>query len=500
MKRTWLTFLVAIQAASQMMAQNGSGDLSGSLSLSPGYPTAKWPESGESNLLSPNCTANIQVTVSHNGTVNGVEYEIATGPNVTTASSDPNVIWSPSGGSSGTFSVTNTAADQANASVAVTCSWKPAGSGGSGGTAPPNIHGKGTGTVALLDSKVVWSTSSAVDVNGVKYMAQPVAGPSVLLEGRFFDNAGFAIQCTLVSGQNVDPLSSGVNVTMHPDPGATTGTAYLDCSADEPKLARVKLNYNDGSAETSIPPVSVAFLQIDVTPVSTPFVLWYVEGLEPSGYPVKQDVQAKLSFGLDNEFDWYISSGTEYVGLTDSENTTDTATAKSIGKSLASDDCEVAATSKKFPNVQGGFNFNTEYFIEAEPMGSETAAPAQAMYANYAWITEIKYKMRTQFGTTPKKSIPFNEKFTNHRNSSTWDPNNWDQPPNRIGDWTVYITDLISPVTGSSYAPQPARPGDTTNPVDDYDGEWRVGSQQYGSGTTILKKKWVRYIAKGEHQ
>ena len=144
--------LCGLLACGQAFGITAAEDLDGQLEIRPSSPTASWPESGQSNELAPNYTATISVTVIESEEVGGVNYTLSSGPDATTGSSDTNVVWTENGT---TFSITNTSADTASATMTLTCIWSPE-RGEGGGEGPEDIHGQADADVQLLDSVVDW--------------------------------------------------------------------------------------------------------------------------------------------------------------------------------------------------------------------------------------------------------------------------------------------------------------------------------------------------------
>jgi len=248
-------------------------------------------------------------------------------------------------------------------------------------------------------------------------------------------------------------------------------------------------------------------ISVIVEPDTTPFELWYFEGQKTKNYPVKARIKARMSNGASSDFIWSKERNSDvfdidlgfFGGFFDST----TATIKSKNKSISKNDCRIKVTSKKYPTLSATYDFTVDYFMVCVPNGNPTHKQ-YTIWGFHIYMSDIPYKCTSKFQTvhTGEVWLELNEKFTGHQNygGSDWGmplgadgPDSWIDPNN--------IVDHITPPgTGN-----PAANYGPLNPlssilVDDYDGEWRVGSQIKGKGTTVLQKKWKRYIDHGEHQ
>jgi hypothetical protein len=227
-------------------------DLDGQLEIRPSAPTSSWPESGDSNELAPNYTATISVTVVESEEVGGVNYTLSSGPDATTGSSDPNVVWTESGT---TFSITNTAADTASATMTLTCIWSPErGDGGGEGPGPEDIHGQADADVQLLDSVVDWVIE--------KNWRQADADNELEFEVIVTDDNGFGIENWTLS--ELTPVDSNPE-----DPNwiftaqASSGPAWMlsaTVKSGTPSTGKIKISYDDGSEEEVISDEQIGFL------------------------------------------------------------------------------------------------------------------------------------------------------------------------------------------------------------------------------------------------
>lgn len=252
--RLSITALALALGAPLTWAQTAQ-DLSGTISLSPEEPTASWPASGEDNQLSPNYTATITVNVTSQGTVNGVSYALSSGPTTTPTSDDPNVIWvNPE---AATFSLTNTATDTATAGLAVSCVWKPTGSGP--GNPPPDITGAGDASLALLDSVATWTIARKTQwVNKeLKWKVE------------FTDTNNLPIErCTVDTLESVEtePNIAAWDVVPKAAAGSLATLEGTAISTNTASLGKIKLTYNDGSVEETTSE-ELAFLKAELVSV-----------------------------------------------------------------------------------------------------------------------------------------------------------------------------------------------------------------------------------------
>jgi len=238
-------------------------DLDGQLEIRPSSPTASWPESGQSNELAPNYTATISVTVIESERVGGVNYTLSSGPDATTGSSDTNVVWTENGT---TFSITNTAADTASATMTLTCIWSPErGEGGGEGPGPEDIHGQADADVQLLDSVVDWDFDRTRQwADGEKDLEFTIT---------VTDDNGFGLerwQLTEFSATEADPSDPGWVFF----PVASDGPAWMMTStvlSSNPSKGKVKMEYNDGSDEERTSTEEIAFFLVEfITPAGDP--------------------------------------------------------------------------------------------------------------------------------------------------------------------------------------------------------------------------------------
>ena len=305
------------------------------------------------------------------------------------------------------------------------------------------------------------------------------------------------------------------NVEWYPD--NTSASTQLLLTFPDPgyKAAQVKatatwtLAWKDQSQHTGSPPdpikqsgtsqISATVAKIDITPKDGAFELWYFEGQKPSNYPVSVTLQAKMTPNIDDSFTWTASKGSSLFDV-DSGMTgmfTSTATITSKGKSQSTKDCQAKAVSKKHSLISNTYDFTIDYLTALTPRGSPTTSPLTFMGAT-GWDTLIPYKVNSKFGTATTKDIEYNENwvsaYTYYYTGCTWS-----QPAEGSGSITPASLrdELTSPLLST---PQPNSPGTSTTTVDGWGGQWRFGSSSKGKGTTVLNKRWMRYIDHGEHQ
>jgi hypothetical protein len=256
-------------------------DLDGQLEIRPSAPTASWPESGDSNELAPNYTATISVTVVESEEVGGVNYTLSSGPDATTGSSDTNVVWTESGT---TFSITNTAADTASATMTLTCVWSPEGGSGGDGPGPEDIHGQADADVQLLDSVVDW------DFDRTRQWAD--GEKDIEFTVTVTDDNGFGLErweLTEFSATESEPSDPAWAFY----PVASDGPAWMMTStalSDTPSKGKVKMTYDDGSEEERTSPEEIGFLMLEVE-APTQLTLLESWALQVKALPDESDIE-----------------------------------------------------------------------------------------------------------------------------------------------------------------------------------------------------------------
>jgi hypothetical protein len=264
--------LCGLLASGHAFAITAAEDLDGELEIRPSAPEASWPGAGQSNELAPNYTATISVTVVESEQDGGVNYTLSSGPDATTGSSDPNVVWTKSGT---TFSITNTAADTASATMTLTCVWSPEGGDGGGeGPGPEDIPGQADADVQLLDSVVDW------DFDRTRQWAD--GEKDIEFTVTITDGNGFGLErweLTEFSATEADPSDPAWAFF----PVASNGPAWIMTSTVltyTPSKGKVKIEYDDGSDEERTSTEEIAFIEIKLVKV----------GFEGAGNrPIKSD-------------------------------------------------------------------------------------------------------------------------------------------------------------------------------------------------------------------
>ncbi len=262
MKTFLAVLLCGLLFCGQAFGITPAEDLDGQLEIRPSSPTASWPESSDSNELAPNYTATISVTVVESEEVGGVNYTLSSGPDATTGSTDTNVVWTESGT---TFSITNTAADTASATMTLTCIWSPErGEGGGEGPGPEDIHGQADADVQLLDSVVDWDFDRTRQwADGEKELGFTVT---------ITDDNGFGLEnwtLTEFIADEADPANPGWEIIPVANAaGAPQWTLAANATSSTPSKGKVKIEYNDGSDEERTSTEEIAFIEIKLVKVA----------------------------------------------------------------------------------------------------------------------------------------------------------------------------------------------------------------------------------------
>ena len=235
----------------QVHAQNtAAADISATLKeIKPSAPTASWPDSGQSNKLSPNYTATITAPVLGTEVINGVTWTLKSGPTPNNTCGDPNVLWS---GSGTTFSITNTSADATTANMKLTCVWSSDAnpSGGKGkGKGNKDKSGKANATLQLLESVVDWEfdrrSQLADDLEQIDFTVT------------ITDSNGFT------SDKWISPEFTVAN------PGCTItnsgghGTVSAIAVSKSALKSKVTIKYDDGSPEERTSSEKIMFFKIE---------------------------------------------------------------------------------------------------------------------------------------------------------------------------------------------------------------------------------------------
>jgi len=281
MKPIFAALFCVVLASGQAFGTTAAEDLDGQLEIRPSAPTASWPESGDSNELAPNYTATISVTVVESEHVGGVNYTLSSGPDATTGSSDPNVVWTESGTA---FSITNTAADTASATMTLTCVWSPeGGDGGGDGPGPQDIYGQADADVQLLDSVVDWDFDRTRQwADGEKEIEFTVT---------VTDDNGFGLErweLTEFSATESDPSDPAWAFF----PVASDGPAWITTRTaltHTPSEGKVKMTYDDGSEEERTSSEEIGFLMLEVE-VQDDLTLLESWDLKVIALPVESDI------------------------------------------------------------------------------------------------------------------------------------------------------------------------------------------------------------------
>ncbi len=260
-KPIFAALLCGILASGQAFGITAAENLSGQIEISPLTPMASWPNSSLSNALAPNYTATISVTVVREQQVGEVNYKLSSGPDATTGSSDSNVAWTTSGT---TYSITNTAADTASATMTLTCVWSPEVRSGSGQDPGPGvIAGQADAAVQLLDSVVNW------DFDRTRQWAD--GQKEIGYEVTVTDTNGFGLEnwtFTEFTATDAHPANPGWEIiTVANTAGAPRWTFAANITSSTPSKGKVKMTYNDGSAEERISSVEIAFIKIKLVKV-----------------------------------------------------------------------------------------------------------------------------------------------------------------------------------------------------------------------------------------
>ncbi|MDD2707613.1 MAG: hypothetical protein PHV34_06345 [Verrucomicrobiae bacterium] len=242
----------------------------------------------------------------------------------------------------------------------------------------------------------------------------------------------------------------------------------------------------------------VTVVKIEIKAASDPFIVWYFNDITPGNYPVSADIVATMTPALDSSFTWTVSKGTGIFDLSASIFNSQNATVSSLAKSTSLNDCQIKATSKQFPICSGTFSFTVDYLISCTPKGQPVYQPLGPIFGVMGYQTLIPYTVNSRFGTPAVKDLEINENWSNAIN---YGGAQWGLPSPGNGSITpATLRDLITPPFASTPTPTPPQTPLSTQRVQDWNGVWMFGSHSYGSGITVLQKKWVRFIDHGEHQ
>jgi hypothetical protein len=236
--------------------------------------------------------------------------------------------------------------------------------------------------------------------------------------------------------------------------------------------------------------------------------LWWFDGLTPPNYATEVTLSTYPGWPTGTVFTWIITERSDkalFANGSDTYTVVDDITAP-----LVSIAASPPAASMTY-DVSISLYINGQY-IAWIVLGVLTPRSLQHKrdvdrangggYASY-----IVYRILNQFGDTLPYRVGVNEKFTS-------DP----EPDEQFEDWRrgdafglevnpEGWSDLItSPATDDVTWPTPLNPGESSpgglpgdDPVDHWNGEWRVGSTSVGTGVLVQRNTWQRYQDHARH-
>lgn len=233
--------------------------------------------------------------------------------------------------------------------------------------------------------------------------------------------------------------------------------------------------------------------------------LWWFDGETPAGYPVNQALTASAG-SLNGTFTWSLVTASPPALLLPVTvvGASGTAILGSLDASAAVNDITVRVD---FVGTAGGVGSATRDFTALAPDSLNHLRDVDRANAALGYESEIHYSILDQFGTVLPRFVPLNEEFTAPA-TAVFPFSNWTRPPacgaSGVCTGPFNPADWFDQVTGESDPgafPSPIGPGLLLSniPVEQWPGNWRIGSPAIGRGRLVRTVTWQRRIGSARH-
>jgi outer membrane protein OmpA-like peptidoglycan-associated protein len=233
--------------------------------------------------------------------------------------------------------------------------------------------------------------------------------------------------------------------------------------------------------------------------------LWWFDGETPPTYPVNQALTASAG-GVAGTFTWsLVTPAPPLIVLPVTVSGTNSiAIVGSLAPSVIANDILVRVDFVSPAGAGTAFQLLTV----RTPHSLNHLRDVDLADATFGYHTEIHYSTLDQFRTVLPRNLPLNEQFTGGM-TRVFPFSNWRQPAQcgatgvcgaafNPADWFDFVS---GEAAGFGFIPEPSAPGGLLSgiPVDNWPGEWRIGSSIPGRGRLVRSIRWERRIGRARH-
>jgi len=222
--------------------------------------------------------------------------------------------------------------------------------------------------------------------------------------------------------------------------------------------------------------------------ISGPSTLWWFHGETPAGYATQITLTTSCS---GTSWQWNVTSGSGKVTL--GANGGCSITVTSTASSGTEGDVAITATV-------AGITSDAYHLTVRAPYDLQQGTVTHQSDATFAYVTNLNYTMRDQFGTQLPSGVPVNEQW-NTGVVADYSGMDW-----RRGNATGFspsvasFADIIQGET-SSRTPTPIAPSSPlgTTAVYHWGQDWFIGSTSSGSGRRVQSDTLQKYTDHASH-
>jgi hypothetical protein len=235
--------------------------------------------------------------------------------------------------------------------------------------------------------------------------------------------------------------------------------------------------------------------------------LWWFDGLTPPNYPTQVTLYTYPGWSTGTVFTWAITQGADKVQFGNGSSTytvVDDITAPLVSIAASPPAASMSYDVTITLTINGNYYGFIELSVRTPHSLDHLRDVHQANGSGY--LSKTVYRVLDQFDEDLGiDRIGINEKFTSDVVIDYTPPFSYWTPGDEVGrllnpaGWSDWITspDSFPVATNPGAGQPPGQMGD--DPVDHWNGEWRVGSTDIGQGVLVQRNTWQRFIDHAEH-
>jgi hypothetical protein len=342
---------------------------------------------------------------------------------------------------------------------------------------------------------------------GLRALITVDANPRINVGGTFqqnwqatcYDSNGNPLADTVTFSVSGAPSTGGATATFSPNPVATFTVTVLTVKTTQttnPGTYNMLVSGTGpvcGSYGTGTSPLDVAPLLNSVDNV-----IWWFNGEKPGGYNVQTNLKAKPT-GIGS-YQWNVTTGDDKVEFANGSSSTTTTTASTPIRSKGPNGSAARKDITATVTVNGVASDPVQLTVQV-PNSLSFLRNVDNVDATYAYASEIHYAVQDQFGRTLPSAVPLNEKFTSALRND-FAGTDWRRGP--AGGTTVNPADWLDLIQGegSTRTPTPQAPGTPLGNVrvQNWSGQWQIGSATVGSGLRVQTNIWQKFQDHARHR